>query len=90
MTHEGRVSGWDIRLQCTVCGFRTRANRYEGDPPMGHEPPATVERNCYNCEAEANHPKEGIKTVHFVDIATDEELSEQRYVGYNHRPKCDF
>ena len=88
MTHEGRTSGWDIRLQCTVCGFRSRVNRYEGEPPMGHEPPATVERDCSNCDAEADYPKGGVKTVHFVDIATDAEISEERYEGYNQRPKC--
>lgn len=57
---------------------------------MGHEPPATVERNCYNCEAEANYPQEGIKTMHFVDIATDAEITDERYEGYNQRPKCGF
>jgi hypothetical protein len=88
--HEGRTNGWDIRLQCVICGFRTRANRYEGNPPLGHEPPPTVERDCSNCHAEANHPIDGVRTLHFVDIATDAEISEQRYEGYNQRPICEF
>lgn len=88
MTHEGRTSGWDIRLQCTACGFRSRANRYEGNPPMGHEPPPTVERECSNCTAEAGYPKEDVVTTHFVDVATDAEISEKRYEGYNQKPRC--
>ena len=55
---------------------------------MGHEPPATVERDCSNCDAEANYPEGKVKTVHFVDIASDAEISEERYNGYNQRPKC--
>ena len=87
-----RDSGWDIRLQCTVCGFRHRKNRYEGTDggPMGHEPPSTVECECSNCGAEANYPDGGIKTLHFVDIASDAEMNEERYVGYNQKPKCEW
>lgn len=94
MTHEGRLSGWDIRLECTVCGQRSRANRYEGDPPMGHEPPATVVRHCYNCSDSAREYEDGpsvaVETTHFVDIASDSELDDVRYRGYNQKPKCSI
>ena len=92
MTHEGRLSGWDIRLRCTVCGFSHRKNRYEATSggPMGHEPPATVDCECSNCGADAGHPIEPIITTHFVDIASDDELNEDRYRGYNQKPKCSL
>jgi hypothetical protein len=89
MTNPGRTSGWDIRLECTVCGFRHRKNRYEATDggPMGHEPPATVVCHCSNCNAEAGYAEEYTNTLHFVDIASDEELNEERYCGCNQKPK---
>ena len=89
MTNPGRTSGWDIRLECTVCGFRRRKNRYEATDggPMGHEPPATVACHCSNCNAEAGHIDDRTDTLHFVDIASDDELNEDRYCGYNQKPQ---
>jgi hypothetical protein len=54
---------------------------------MGHEPPATVVCHCSNCNAEAGYAEEYTKTLHFVDIASDEELKEDRYCGYNQKPQ---
>jgi len=65
---------WDIRLQCTVCGERQRRCRADGTPPFGHEPVATVFSVCHNCHANADYPDEEVKTLHFVDYATDDEL----------------
>lgn len=90
--NEGRTGGWDIRLQCTVCGFRHRKDRYERTDggPMGHELPSTVETECSNCTAETGDYTKPIVTTHFVDIASDAEISEKRYEGYNQKPKCDL
>jgi hypothetical protein len=83
---EFRGNGWDIRLVCTLCGFRSRANRFEGITPMGHEPPSTVVRDCFNCLAENNHEGEH-RTEHFVDFATDTEMLEQRYIEHSGKLK---
>jgi hypothetical protein len=54
---------------------------------MGHEPPATVVCHCSNCNAEAGHIDDRTDTLHFVDIASDQELNEERYRGYNQKPQ---
>lgn len=66
-------SEWDIRLQCTVCGQRKRRCRSDGNPPFGHEPQATTMTVCDQCGADTD---EEVKTLHFVDYATDAELAK--------------
>ena len=68
------MSVWDIRLQCTVCGWRVRRCRSDGNPPFGHEPPATVMSVCGNCDANNDHPDPETETLHFIDYATDNEM----------------
>jgi hypothetical protein len=76
-----RKAGWDLRIVCTVCGFRSRKNRYEGADGalFGNEPPATFEADCYNCSAEAGCYEPMTVTKHFVDIATDAEMNDPKY-----------
>ena len=74
---------WRIRLQCTVCGQRCRRCRGDGNPPFGYEPPDTVVTVCYNCSARAEMPEGGVCTVHFVDLATLEELRDPRWAHLN-------
>lgn len=68
------MSGWIYRLQCTVCGMRVR--RHERDYPgyLGDDPKVTVEIACSNCTCAAGYPDDEVKTLHFIDYATDEEL----------------
>lgn len=66
-----KVKGWDIRLQCTVCGDRKPRSRSDGNPPFGNEPPATVMETCYNCQDVKTG--DDCKTLHFVDYSTEEE-----------------
>ncbi len=61
-----RCKGWDIRLQCTVCGFRVRRNRNDYNGKLGQNPDSIIVVECSNCSANANNKE--IKTVHFVDI----------------------
>jgi hypothetical protein len=35
----------------------------------------------------AGRKEEYTNTLHFVDIASDEELNEERYRGYNRKPQ---
>lgn len=64
---------WDIRLQCTVCGFRQRRCRNDHPGYLGDKPKATIEVKCSNCTANANYPEGGVKTLHFIDFASDKE-----------------
>jgi len=54
---------------------------------MGHEPPATIETDCSNCTAEAGDYQNPRVTTHFVDIATDAELGDDRYTEHWRRPQ---
>lgn len=67
---------WDIILQCTICGWRSRRHRSDGNPPFGKEPPATVEDVCYNCQSRMHYPVPEVKTTHFVDFARPDEDTE--------------
>lgn len=69
-------SPWDIRLQCTICGQRKRRCRADGNPPYGHSPQSTTTVVCDQCSAEST---EEIKTLHFVDYATENELTDAKY-----------
>ena len=64
------MATWDIRLQCTKCGQRKRRCRNDGQPPFGHEPPATVMEVCYQC---SDGLSEDVETLHFVDYITEQE-----------------
>lgn len=66
---------WDIRLQCTVCGFRVRRHRndYNG-ALLGPHPTPTITTMCSNCTCNAGYPKGDVSTIHFVDYATKHEL----------------
>jgi len=64
--------GWDIRLQCTLCGFRVRRHRNDYPGKLGKNPDATIEIECSNCTANADYPEGGIKTLHFIDIVSNE------------------
>ena len=55
---------------------------------MGHEPPPILDRECSNCDANRNYPRDGVVPIHFVDYATDIELNEERYFGFNQKPKA--
>ncbi len=70
---------WDIRLQCVVCGWRSRRSRNDGNPPFGNEPQATFETVCYNCDANNGYPIPETVTIHFVDYATDDEMNDPKY-----------
>jgi hypothetical protein len=59
---------WDIRLQCTTCGFRVRRNRNDYPGFLGDQPKATITTECSNCTAEAGYPKGGVETLHFIDF----------------------
>ncbi len=61
-------AGWDIRLQCTICGFRVRRHRKDYRGKIGDKPQATLITECSNCTAKAGYPKGDIKTLHFIDI----------------------
>ncbi len=65
------MNDWDIRLECTVCGQRKRRCRSDGCPPFGREPMPTVIETCYQC----SHGVEDVKTLHFVDYASEKELA---------------
>jgi len=58
--------GWDIRLQCTSCGFRVRRHRNDYPGFLGPEPKATLMTECSNCDGE--------KRLHFIDFAQPHEL----------------
>ena len=68
-------AGWDIRLQCTKCGFRVRRHRNDYNGAIGDAPKATVETECSNCTCNAGYPSGGMKTIHFIDYATRRELA---------------
>ena len=57
--YRGTESGWDIRLQCTVCGFRVRRHRNDYNGRLQGTPVATIETECSNCDEEIR--------AHFVD-----------------------
>lgn len=67
-------SGWDIRLQCTVCGMRVRRHRKDYPGKLGDSPQATLETECSNCTCQAGYPAKEVRTLHFIDFATDDEL----------------
>jgi hypothetical protein len=60
------ASGWDIRLQCTTCGFRVRRHRNDYPGFLGPEPKATLTTECSNCDGE--------QKLHFIDFAQPHEL----------------
>jgi hypothetical protein len=64
---------WDIMLQCTICGFRQRRCRKDGNPPFGDNPPATCVTECTNCSASL---ETDVVTDHFVDFITEKEQRE--------------
>lgn len=66
------MSVWDIRLQCTICGQRKRRCRSDGNPPYGHEPPATTVTVCDQCSDGMETDK---KTLHFIDYTTAAEAA---------------
>jgi hypothetical protein len=68
--------GWDIRLQCTICGFRVRRHRNDYPGFLGPNPKATVTTECSNCSADTGYPKGGFQSLHFIDYATADELAE--------------
>jgi alkaline phosphatase len=67
--------GWDIRLQCTVCGTRVRRHRNDYNGAIGDKPKPTVTTTCSNCTCNAGYPPGDVKTVHFIDYATPAELA---------------
>lgn len=71
---------WDIRIQCTVCGKRQRRHRADGNPPFGHEPPPTVMSVCYQCQSDAGYPEPEVKTLHFVDFASEYEMANYKEI----------
>jgi hypothetical protein len=77
MGQTSNKDGWDIRLQCTVCGTRVRRHRNDYAGLSGDSPPATVMTGCSNCTCEAGHPREEVQTLHFVDFASPEELKKR-------------
>lgn len=72
---------WSIRIQCTECGHRARRNRGEGDPPFGYEPPPTVRDVCLSCSMSGGPPYLMVRTLHFVDFATPDELEDDQAIS---------
>jgi hypothetical protein len=68
------AGGWDIRIQCTVCGTRCRRHRNDHPGSIGATPKATLEGVCHVCTSAAGYPRDEVRTLHFIDYATDEEL----------------
>jgi hypothetical protein len=48
-------------------------------PPFGHEPQPTTISVCGQCQCNADYPIIEVKTMHFVDFATDKEMSDPRW-----------
>lgn len=71
-----KAGGWDIMLQCTACGFRTRRHRNDYNGAIGDAPKPTVETTCSNCTANAGDFAPDVKTVHFIDYSTPAELAD--------------
>ena len=67
-------SGWDIRIQCTVCNTRSRRHRNDHPGKIGDAPKATLVTVCHVCASAAGYPRDEVRTLHFIDYATDEEL----------------
>lgn len=57
-----------------TCGTRSRRNRKDYPGKLGDDPKATLETVCHVCTSSAGYPDEEVKTLHFIDYATDEEL----------------
>lgn len=73
-----RSSGWDIRLQCTVCGFRKRRNRRDyGGMLAGENLPSTLVTDCSNCTANLGRIGADVLTKHFVDLIDEKELRRE-------------
>lgn len=72
---SSNTNAWDIRLQCTACGFRQRRNRDDHAGFLGDNPKATITVECSNCTCNAGYPSGGVRTVHFIDYAKPGEES---------------
>lgn len=76
MKENTQKDGWDIRLQCTACNVRVRRHRKDYPGFLGDSPKATVETVCHNCTTAAGCQTPEVRTLHFIDFATDAELAE--------------
>jgi len=71
---DEKLKGWDVRLQCTVCGFRVRRHRKDYGGLLNENKQTIFKTECSNCTANENayNVKGGIQTIHFVDVCGSE------------------